>query len=224
MRNRKEPEIHTINYQLTEEDYKNIKSRTLGKLWWIVLIFVGFILSGGYYIIQQTTENTVKKILEEQVVKSRFYEYKEKLLIKAQEDIDEAKNSFIKEIKKYDKMPYSLSENSIKIFDSTGKSFIIEFGKGRVNSSIYFKENFVSSPNLQISLSDSGDISLKPTHPIFNTIYNKRLNANNEYVSYKMTLNIKEVNNKYFKVTYGLDNLSFIIQRPVEFYWIAIGY
>ncbi|MFH1051393.1 MAG: H-type lectin domain-containing protein [bacterium] len=195
------PEMIIVNYQLTDQDYKNIMTRTFYKLWWVGLIIIGFLLGSGYLLVINTADSTVQKILSKEIIKSQFYDYKEKLLSQASIDINQAKKFFINEIKKYEKLPYNLSDNSLKLFDTTGKVLILEYGTGLTNTPIYFKEHFNSIPNIHVSLSD-------PSY------------LNNKLFQYP--INIKFASKNQFLVTLSTNRVIGITSR-IKINWFAIG-
>jgi hypothetical protein len=205
---KKEPDIHIHSYQLTDQDYKNILSRTFYKLWWLFGLFIISLLTGGYLLINEIAEKTVNKILNQATIQSQFFEYKEKLLTQATHDINDAKNYYIKELKKYQYLPYSISNNSMKLFDTAGKALIIEFGKGKTANKIEFKEKFNQIPYVQVTSSDS-----KNFEP-----YNYRR------VTFIRIMNIKELTKDYFIAYYGLPAMAPNVNLQIEINWIAIGY
>jgi hypothetical protein len=212
---KKDPDVHIHKYQLSDEDYKNIFTRVFWKFWWMSLVLLGFLIGGGYFLIKQISENTVQQILSKEIVKSNFYDYKERLFLKASQDITEAKEYYINELKKYEYLPYSLSNNSLKVFDKNGKALIVEFGRGKTSDTIRFKEHFDNLPNVQVSFADPKERSR--INDFKNSdIYNE--------VTFRMSLNIKEITRKYFIAFYGLPNTIKRYKYQVEFNWMAIGY
>lgn len=204
----KEPQIHLHNFQLTDQDYKNIAVRTWYSLWkWAVVVIIG-ILAGSLWWINNSAKTAVENILKDEVVKSDFYNYKERLFLKAKNDIDEVKQRVVNELCQYKNIPFSITNHSLKFIDSTGLSTIIEYGTAKTGDTIYFKEYFKNTPKIIITV-------IEKMEEFYGGIGSR--SRKNPY-SY-----IKEETKSRFIVEYGTRFYVNDDKSKKRFNWIAIG-
>lgn len=215
---KKQKNYTTTRYALSEEDFKNIYARLWVKYWKTVLLTIFALLTGGYILINKIATDTVEKILTDELVKSQFYDYRNKLLDSANKDIHQIKQQVISEMKNYHSLPYNIENNKIIFFDSSGKFVNIQYGSATTADTVYFKKQFKTIPVLITTIDNS-----KHNKKEITNAFGIKIDQDPYYghIIFRRTLQISYIDKRRFVVYYGLSKT--LDKEQLKFNWIAIG-
>lgn len=206
------------DYVLSETEYKNIEARLIKTICYYFIVLIAVYLLANYFALKHFTTAIVSSyISKENVIKELNYNLEEtKALMQSKyanflDTFDIIKTKYFKEIEFNGKLPYSINNNVIILFQDTSK-IIIEYGSGYTLDTIYFKAKFKNTPIVMINVDDN-DLSL--LHPILRRAYfsDKRNIYHQVYTSLNSFYAISRHNIRYLTK----------INKKYPITWVAFG-